>query len=263
MLYGPPGTGKTLMSKAIATEAACATIEVSGAQIMQSYVGQSEKIIEFVFAVAHRFPSCVVLIDEADSILGRRKDDTRTWEKSMVNQFLHEWDKLVSSSESTFVIVSTNRPQDMDEAVLRRLPRRLHFKLPGHNEREAILQHYLHDEQCHRVDIGSIVKRTRLYSGSDLKNVCVQAALCATEEMMKRASITEPTAPKPRRILTMEHFERALEDIRPCISPVMLRDLARFEQMYGSDMLNNSGTGIQRMLSNAHLHFMRIVGKLK
>ncbi|KAG7406358.1 ATPase family AAA domain-containing protein 1-A [Fusarium oxysporum f. sp. rapae] len=252
LLYGPPGTGKTMMAKAVATESHCVTMEISGAQILQSKVGQSEKIIEVVFHVARRLAQrhpCIVLLDEADSVLVRRTEKTNSWERSTVNQFLHEWDKLVSTKERTFVIVSTNRPQDIDEAILRRLPQRLHIGLPGQEERLAILNHYLKCEnKDNEVNLEDLVTKTESYSGSDLKNICVYAALHASEEQMLKPSVTPPGLPKPKRILRKEHFEMAMGDARPCVSNIMLSDIHRFETMYGADIVQK---GSLRRLARA------------
>lgn len=242
LLYGPPGTGKTMMAKAVATESSCVTMEISGAQILQSKVGQSEKIIKAVFDVARNLAQrqpCVILLDEADSVLVRRTEKTNSWERSMVNQFLHEWDKLESTAERTFVIVSTNRPQDIDEAILRRLPQRLHIGLPDEHERLAILNHYLKEEtRDDEVNLQGLAAETESYSGSDLKNICVYAALHATDEQMVKPSVTPPGLPKPKRILRKEHFERAMRDVRPCVSKMMLSDIYKFETMYGPDIVH-------------------------
>jgi len=250
LLYGPPGTGKTLLAKAVATEADCVTMEISGAQVLQSKVGQSEKIIEVVFTVARhlskRWP-CVIFLDEADSVLVRRTEKTNSWERSMVNQFLHEWDKLVATMERTFVIVSTNRPQDIDEAILRRLPQRLHIGLPDVHDRLAILRHYLNEEtKDGAISLEALATGTAGYSGSDLKNICVYAALHATEEQMAKPSSTAPGLPKPKRVLTRDHFAKAMGDVRPCVSRRMLSDIAKFETMYGPDLVH--GHALRRRL---------------
>lgn len=247
LLYGPPGTGKTLMAKAMATEVASVTLEISGAQILQSKVGQSEKIIEAVFTAARGLAKhwpCVVFLDEADSILGRRTEKAYSWERSMVNQFLHEWDALVASTERTFVIVATNRPQDIDEAILRRLPQRLHIGLPDEHSRLVILKHYLlEEERDGDVNLGALAKATHLYSGSDLKNICVYAAMHATEEQMDKPSVTPPGLPKPKRVLRRKHFAKAMRDVRPCVSRAMLSDVHNFETKYGSDKVQRRSLG--------------------
>ncbi|KAF2679816.1 AAA-domain-containing protein, partial [Lentithecium fluviatile CBS 122367] len=241
LLYGPPGTGKTMLARAIATEADCPTIEVSGAQVLQRYLGESEKIIQNIFSLAKEMEQCVVFLDEADSVFTSRSNSKNSWERSMVNQFLHEWDSLASGSERAFIVVATNRPQDIDDAILRRLPRRFHLALPSKDEREAILKHYLADERCPSVDFRYLAVRTHRYSGSDLKNLCVQAASTAVAEAMQKPSTTAPGATKPQRILTMDHFHIALQDIRPAVTDETLHDIAAFEAKYGRDLLADLG----------------------
>jgi SpoVK/Ycf46/Vps4 family AAA+-type ATPase len=248
LLYGPPGTGKTMVAKAVATESGCTTLEVSGAQVLQRYVGGSEKIIQTIFQLARDLQPCMVFLDEADSVFTRRTEKANSWERTIVNQFLHEWDKVVSGTETVFIIVATNRPQDIDDAVLWRLPRRIHMGLPGPRERFAILTHYLVDERYSGVDLEAIVERTQRYSGSDLKNLCIEAASAAVEEELLKPSTTEPGAPRPSRILTKDHFERALCTIRPSATDTMLIDIARFDAKYGSGTLVEVGK-VGRVLS--------------
>jgi SpoVK/Ycf46/Vps4 family AAA+-type ATPase len=242
LLYGPPGTGKTFFAKAVATESGCTTIEVSGAQVLQRYVGESEKIIEVIFKLARDLQPCVVFLDEADSVFTRRTEKANSWERTMVNQFLHEWDKMASSIDTAFIIVATNRPQDIDDAVLRRLPRRFHLGLPKPQERVAILKHYLADEKYPEVDLGKVASQAHRYSGSDLKNLCIQAASVAIEEGLKKPSTTEPGAPIPRRVLKPEHFEKARLAIRPCVTDTTLMELRQFDLKYFTGTYTDLGS---------------------
>ncbi|KAF2396081.1 AAA-domain-containing protein [Trichodelitschia bisporula] len=241
LLYGPPGTGKTLLAKAMATESGCTTLEVSGAQVLQRYVGESEKIIAKIFEVAKALQPCVVFLDEADSVFTKRSDKGNSWERTMVNQFLHEWDSMAHGSENAFIVVATNRPQDIDDAILRRLPQRIHIGLPGLSDRLAILQHYLADERATDVDLVTVARYTARYSGSDLKNLCVQAATRAVQDELLGPSATEPGAPRPRRVLNNRHFALALQDIRPCVTNQMLLDLRKFDESGHMDPYSGMG----------------------
>lgn len=260
LLYGPPGTGKTYFAKAVATESDCTTLEVSGAQVLQRYVGESEKIIQVIFQLARALQPCVVFLDEADSVFTRRSDKANSWERTMVNQFLHEWDIMASSAQSAFIIVATNRPQDIDDAILRRLPRRFYIGLPNIRERCSILEHYLADERHPGVDLEEIAIRTKGYSGSDLKNLCIQAASAAVEEEMSRPSTMEPGAPRSMRILKGEHFVKAIQAIRPCVTDVMLRDLHQFQMKYDVGVAPEVGT-IEKALRRIQSRFLKVVAK--
>jgi SpoVK/Ycf46/Vps4 family AAA+-type ATPase len=198
LLYGPPGTGKTLLAKAVAKESGSTVLEVSGAQILGKYVGESEKSVAAIFSLAQKLSPCIVFLDEADSIFGSRNARSdRSGHRETLNQFLKEWDGLNDSS--VFMMVATNRPFDLDDAVLRRLPRRLLVDLPTQTDRKEILRIHLAGEQLDEsVNLDDLAKRTPFYSGSDLKNVAVSAALaCVKEENEQAALAAQGAAPVP------------------------------------------------------------------
>ncbi|KXJ89642.1 P-loop containing nucleoside triphosphate hydrolase protein [Microdochium bolleyi] len=195
LLYGPPGTGKTLLAKAVAKESGANMIEVSGASINNMYVGESEKNVRALFQLAKKKSPAVIFIDEADALLGSRGGGgggggggSRGSRRETLNQFLREWDGMEQTK--AFIMVATNRPFDLDEAVLRRLPRRLLIDLPTEKDRAAILGIHLKGETLDGgVDLAQLAKQTPLYSGSDLKNVCVAAAMAAVKEEIEGAAL--------------------------------------------------------------------------
>jgi SpoVK/Ycf46/Vps4 family AAA+-type ATPase len=194
LLYGPPGTGKTLLAKAVAKESGCMVLEVSGSSIMDKYVGEGEKNVSAIFSLARKLSPCIVFLDEADAIFASRNSGReRTSHRDILNQFLKEWDGL--NDLSVFVMVATNRPFDLDDAVIRRLPRRLLVDLPTQDDRKEILKIHLRGEQLDEsVDLEDLAKRTPLYSGSDLKNVAVSAALSCVKEENENAAIAAAKA---------------------------------------------------------------------
>lgn len=238
LLYGPPGTGKTMLAKAVAKESGANMLEISGATINDKYVGESEKLIRAVFTMAKRLSPCVVFIDEADSLLANRSiQNQRASHREHINQFLKEWDGMEETN--AFIMVATNRPFDLDDAVLRRLPRRLLIDLPLQEDRLAILKLLLKDETLDDgVDIQDYAKRTPNYSGSDLKNVCVAAAMAAVEEEnieAERYNGSEPFQYPHRRVLKQHHFEQALKNIPASINEdmVSLKAIRSFDEQYG------------------------------
>lgn len=140
------------------------------------YVGEGEKLVRSVFSLARRLSPCIVFLDEIDALLGARSSrDTggaASAHRGLVTEFMQEMDGLRSSASSNVVVVgATNRPFDLDDAVLRRLPRRLLIDLPGEAEREAILRIMLRGEEVGAdVDVKGLAKRTEGFSGSDLKS---------------------------------------------------------------------------------------------
>nr|KMM70654.1 proteasome-activating nucleotidase [Coccidioides posadasii RMSCC 3488] len=238
LLYGPPGTGKTLLAKAVARESGATVLEVSGSEVYDMYVGEGEKNVKAIFTLAKKLSPCVVFIDEADAIFcSRTGASNRTSHRELINQFLREWDGM--SETSAFIMVATNRPFDLDDAVLRRLPRRLLVDLPTEKDRHEILKIHLKDEAVDKsVDLTDLARRTPFYSGSDLKNMSVAAALaCVREEYDAaiRHKGDEPYKYPERRILKSHHFDRAMEEISASISEDMssLTAIRKFDEKYG------------------------------
>ena len=227
--------------------------------VYDMYVGEGEKNVRAIFTLAKKLTPCVVFIDEADAILGSRSGaSNRTSHRELINQFLREWDGMTELS--TFIMVATNRPFDLDEASLRRLPRRLLVDLPTETDREAILKIHLKSEALDpEVSIPDLAAQTPFYSGSDLKNVCVAAALaCVREEFMAHQprdekddgntntntnTDTDMTADEKKkssdypekRTLCQRHFDSALEEISASISEDMgsLSAIRKFDEKYG------------------------------
>lgn len=237
VLYGPPGTGKTMLAKAVANDTGANMLEISGASINDKWVGESEKLIRAVFTLAKKLSPCVVFIDEADAILASRSTMKRSNHRELINQFLKEWDGI--QEMTAFIMVATNRPWDLDDAVLRRLPRKILVDLPLRDDRAAILKLLLKDEQlAEDVSIDDLADKTVWYSGSDLKAVCVTAAMSAVEEEKPLSSDGDglPVYPK-QRTLNRAHFERALNQIPASINEDMdsLKHIRKFDQEYGSN----------------------------
>ncbi|KAF5011490.1 hypothetical protein FDECE_2409 [Fusarium decemcellulare] len=261
LLYGPPGTGKTLLAKAVAKESGANMLEISGATINDKWVGESEKLIHAVFTLAKKISPCVVFIDEADSLLANRSMlGARASHRSHINQFLKEWDGLEETE--AFIMVATNRPFDLDDAVLRRLPRRLLVDLPLQADRTAILKILLKGEEIEpSVSLEDLAKRTPYYSGSDLKNACVAAAMAAVEEENEAAAKhngPEPYEYPKKRMLRQEHFDKALKQIPASISEDMesLKQIRKFDDEYGAKKkgakkMMGFGVGVEKKFADA------------
>lgn len=206
------------------------------------YVGEGEKNVRAIFTLAKKLTPCIVFIDEADAILGARTSGAnRTSHRELINQFLREWDGMTELS--AFIMVATNRPFDLDEASLRRLPRRLLVDLPVEKDREVILKIHLKSELLDPdVSVADLASQTPFYSGSDLKNLCVAAALaCVREEFDTAASHAKDTTKTEKyvypekRILLTRHFNKAMEEISASISEDMgsLSAIRKFDEKYG------------------------------
>ncbi|TDZ34653.1 Protein MSP1 [Colletotrichum spinosum] len=244
LLYGPPGTGKTLLAKAVAKESGANMLEVSGASINDMYVGQSEKNVRALFSLAKKLSPLVIFIDEADALLAARGQRNRAAHRETINQFLREWDGM--NDTKAFIMVATNRPFDLDDAVLRRLPRKILVDLPLKADRASILRILLKGENLDdSVSVDDIAAKTVLYSGSDLKNLCVAAAMTAVQEESEEAGKHTGPAPyvfPPKRTLRQHHFDKALKMIAASVSEDMdsLKSIRRFDEKYGDVRAKNS-----------------------
>ncbi|EYU19606.1 hypothetical protein MIMGU_mgv1a001750mg [Erythranthe guttata] len=188
LLFGPPGTGKTMLAKAIANEAGASFINVSMSTITSKWFGEDEKNVRALFTLAAKVSPTIIFVDEVDSMLGQR---TRVGEheamRKIKNEFMSHWDGLLTKpGERILVLAATNRPFDLDEAIIRRFERRIMVDLPSVENRETILKTLLSKEKAEDLDFKELAAITEGYSGSDLKNLCITAAYRPVRELMQQ-----------------------------------------------------------------------------
>jgi AAA+ superfamily predicted ATPase len=178
LLYGPPGCGKTFIARAVAGELGAKFITVSLSDVLDIYIGQSERNLHEVFAAARRNAPCVVFLDEIDALGGKRSNLRHNAMRGTVNQLLTELDGAQSDNDGVFVLAATNHPWDVDNALRRpgRLDRTLLVLPPDQAAREAVLRYHLRDRPIEGVDLVKLAKKTDGYSGADLAHVCETAA---------------------------------------------------------------------------------------
>ncbi|GAY40926.1 hypothetical protein CUMW_055550 [Citrus unshiu] len=250
LLFGPPGTGKTMLAKAVATEAGANFINISMSSITSKWFGEGEKYVKAVFSLASKIAPSVVFVDEVDSMLGRRENPgEHEAMRKMKNEFMVNWDGLrTKDKERVLVLAATNRPFDLDEAVVRRLPRRLMVNLPDAPNREKIIRVILAKEElASDVDLEGIANMTDGYSGSDLKNLCVTAAHCPIREILEKEkkeralALAENRASPPLyssvdvRPLKMDDFKYAHEQVCASVSSesTNMNELLQWNELYG------------------------------
>ncbi|KAI0027797.1 P-loop containing nucleoside triphosphate hydrolase protein, partial [Vararia minispora EC-137] len=229
LLFGPPGVGKTHVIRALAKECGVRMISVQPSHITQMYMGEDEKHVRAVFSLARRLSPCVVFIDELDAMFPERalaacSSSATHAQRAITTQFLQEMDGILSKQDSVIVVGATNRPFDLDDAILRRLPLRVMVELPDEVQREGILKIHLRNEQLDSdVDVKRLASLTDRFSGSDLKYLVVSAALDAVKESVtlpwnkaaKPLISLEKQAAFAPRILYAHHFSRAKCVIHP------------------------------------------------
>lgn len=176
LLTGPPGTGKTTIAKVLAAQAGCSFYPITGADVTSPWLGESERAIARLFARARENQPSIIFLDEIDAIAGKRGE----WGgyDRQINQLLAEIDG-VGGQRGVFVLAATNRPDQLDPALLRggRLSRTIEIPLPDFKGRIALLQLFTATMPLDRVDVDGLARRTAGYSGADLKAFCQQAAV--------------------------------------------------------------------------------------
>ncbi|GAB3668508.1 CDC48 family AAA ATPase [Halopiger thermotolerans] len=218
LLHGPPGTGKTLLAKAVANEADSNFISIKGPELFNKYVGESEKGVREVFSKARENAPTVIFFDELDSIAterGRGAGDSNVGER-VVSQLLTELDGL-EELEDVVVIAATNRPDLIDDALLRpgRLDRHISVDEPDDDARRDIFEVHTRDRPlADDVDLDELAERTEGYVGADIEAICREAAQIAVREHVTATAAGEES-PVDEIVLTNEHFEQALEEVEP------------------------------------------------
>ncbi|XP_061718715.1 outer mitochondrial transmembrane helix translocase-like isoform X2 [Cydia pomonella] len=195
LLHGPPGCGKTLIAKATAKEANMSFINLDVSLLTDKWYGETQKLAAAVFSLAVKLQPCIVFIDEIESFLRTRTQHDHEATAMMKTQFMSLWDGLITDNNCTVIIMgATNRPQDLDRAIQRRMPAAFHVPMPNQAQRETILHLILRDEPvAPSIDFRRLAAATEGFSGSDLHELCRQAAVyrvrdLAREEMAKEDS---------------------------------------------------------------------------
>ncbi|QLH79021.1 CDC48 family AAA ATPase [Halosimplex rubrum] len=221
LMYGPPGTGKTLLAKAIANEAQSNFISIKGPELLNKFVGESEKGVREVFEKARSNAPTVVFFDEIDSIAGERGGNTTDSGvgERVVSQLLTELDGL-EELEDVVVIATTNRPDLIDSALLRpgRLDRHVHVPVPDEEARRKIFEVHTRDKPlAEGVDLDDLAARTDGYVGADIEAVTREASMAATREFLASVDPEDIGDSVGNVKVTMEHFEHALGEVGPSV----------------------------------------------
>ncbi|XP_037366069.1 nuclear valosin-containing protein-like isoform X1 [Talpa occidentalis] len=222
LLAGPPGCGKTLLAKAVANESGLNFISVKGPELLNMYVGESERAVRQVFQRAKNSAPCVIFFDEVDALCPRRSDRETGASVRVVNQLLTEMDGL-ETRQQVFIMAATNRPDIIDPAILRpgRLDKTLFVGLPSPAARLAILKTITKNGT--RPPLNADVNleaiagdhRCDRYSGADLSALVREASLCALRQEMARQKSGDE---KGELKISQKHFEEAFKKVRSSIS---------------------------------------------
>ncbi|XP_061098236.1 katanin p60 ATPase-containing subunit A1 [Conger conger] len=245
LMVGPPGTGKTLLAKAVATECRTTFFNVSSSTLTSKYRGESEKLVRLLFEMARFYAPTTIFIDEIDSMCSRRgTSEEHEASRRVKAELLVQMDGVGGASENedpskmVMVLAATNFPWDIDEALRRRLEKRIYIPLPSAKGRVELLKINLKElELANDVDMAKIAEQMEGYSGADITNVCRDASLMAmrrlieglTPEEIRNISRDEMHMPT-----TMDDFESALRKVSKSVSAADLEKYEKWIAEFGS-----------------------------
>jgi SpoVK/Ycf46/Vps4 family AAA+-type ATPase len=212
LLYGPPGCGKTYLARAVAGELGASFFSVSLADVLDMYIGQSERNLASIFETVRRSAPCVLFLDEVDALGQKRSQIRGAAMRGTVNQLLTELDDVAQSNDGVFVLAATNHPWDIDSALRRpgRLDRMLLVLPPDAPAREAILKHHLQGRPLASIDLPKLVKGTEGFSGADIAHLCDSAA---------ETALLDSARSGVARLMGMADFQRGLKEVKPSTGP--------------------------------------------
>lgn len=243
LLFGPPGTGKTLIGKCIASQSNSTFFSISASTITSKWIGEGEKSVRALFAVARCHQPAVIFIDEIDSLLCQRSEQEHDSSRKIKTEFLIQLDGAGTSDEDRVLIIgATNRPQELDEAARRRLVKKLYIRLPDTQARKDMIKKLV-DSENHVLsdgDLDEIASLSSGYSGADMKSLCQEASLGPIRSI-NFDMINNIEADQVRPI-NLQDFLSALKIVMPSVSSEDLNHYVIWNDKYGC---SDTGCSIQ------------------
>jgi len=243
MLFGPPGTGKTLLAKATACECGTTFFSVSATTLASKYRGEPEKITRLLFEMARHYAPSTIFFDEVDALCASRgSDNEHEASRRVKSEILTQMDGMGSSEDGVdkhvMVLGATNFPWDIDEALRRRLEKRVYIPLPAEPGRKQLYWINLRDvELAQDVNFSDLATLTDGFSGADITNICRDAAMMAMRRAIAGLSPDEIKNLKKEEVespITMADFREARSKIQPSVSETDLKKFHRWMEEFGS-----------------------------
>lgn len=210
LMYGPPGCGKTMMAAAAAAECGATFINLDIGDIKDKYVGESEKTVKEVFAMARDYSRAITFFDEIDAIASDRSSSSEGHERSLVNELLAQMDGVESKGKNrSLVLAATNLPWAIDTALRRRFDKTIFIPNPDSKAREKIFRLNMEDRYAKGIDYKKLAKATRGFAASEIPALCEDAAEIPLDEAIYKGR---------ERPITMKDFEKALGERKTILS---------------------------------------------
>ncbi|CAH8575234.1 unnamed protein product [Schistosoma turkestanicum] len=247
LLYGPPGTGKSYLAKAVATEANNSTfLSVSSSDLVSKWLGESEKLVRSLFAMAREQKPSIIFIDEVDSLCGSRNDNESESTRRIKTEFLVQMQGVSSNNDNVLVLAATNTPWTLDPAIRRRFEKRIYIPLPETNERvsmfKANLENIYHDlTEKDFIELGTM---TTGYSGADISVVVRDALMMPVRKVQLSTHFRYVSGPCPT------NPSKIVDDLLMPCSPGFFQAIEMNWQSVPSNKLREPPVSMSDMLSS-------------
>ncbi|PRP83745.1 fidgetin-like protein 1-like [Planoprotostelium fungivorum] len=229
LLFGPPGTGKTLIAKAIASQGSAKFFSISASSLTSKWIGEGEKMVRTLFAVAKCLSPSIIFIDEIDSLLTKRNENENEASRRMKTEFFIQLDGAKSDTSQPLLVGATNRPQELDEAARRRLQKHIYIPLPEKKARVDLVRHLLKNERSdiNEDEMDTIGDLSEGYSGADMRALVQEACITPTRDIDLMTVSEEDIRP-----VTLEDFKTALNVVKPTVTQEELDDYIQWNNRH-------------------------------
>ncbi|MCL4145603.1 UNVERIFIED_CONTAM: hypothetical protein GTU68_020102 [Idotea baltica] len=234
LLFGPPGNGKTLLARTVASESTATFLNISASTLTSRYVGEGEKLVKAMFSVARELQPSIIFLDEIDSLLSERRESEHEASRRLKTEFLVELDGVKSAPDDRVLVMgATNRPQELDDAALRRFTKRIYVSLPDAATRKSLLRMLAAKQKSAlgEAELDELARLTEGYSGSDLTALAKDTALAPIRELNPEELVS--CNPSDVRGITLNDFKESLKKIRKSVPESTLASYEKWNSEFG------------------------------